>query len=421
MAAPGQRIHPADSRSRPPRHARAGRSAGARPLPRARRLRRRLRRARRPARARTRSSQMALEAVARVAHRGAASTDNSGDGAGLLTQIPPRLFYRDAYRLGLHLQPGLPVRRRRLLPPARARRARRRRSRWSRRVLAGDGIPLPRLARRARQPGGARGRRARASCPVIRQVLVGRPAAAPTTRPGSGRCTSHDGRWSDGPKRSTCPGFYVCSLSCRTIVYKALLTGHPAPGLLSPTSAIPEYESAIAVFHQRYSTNTLPSWPLAQPFRLLAHNGEINTLWGNRNAMTMRQPMLASPLWGDARSSGCGRSIWKEGSDSASLDNAMELLVRSGRDAVHTAMMMIPQAWEKYPDVDPAGQGVLRVPPVRAGAVGRARGARLHRRHRSPARRWTGTAFDPAATRCGATAWWSSAPRWGSWTSTRAR
>ncbi|MGH7527082.1 MAG: glutamate synthase central domain-containing protein, partial [Gemmatimonadales bacterium] len=102
----------------------------------------------------------------------------------------------------------------------------------------------------------------------------------------------------------------------------------------------------------RYSTNTLPSWPLAQPFRLVAHNGEINTLWGNRNAMTMRQPMLASPVWG-AKIERLRDVIWKEGSDSASFDNAMELLVRSGRDPVHSSMMMVPQAWEKYSDLDP--------------------------------------------------------------------
>ena len=103
------------------------------------------------------------------------------------------------------------------------------------------------------------------------------------------------------------PGFYVCSLSCRTVVYKALLTGTQLPAFYTDFR-YPEYESAIAVFHQRYSTNTLPSWPLAQPFRLLAHNGEINTLWGNRNAMTMRQPMLSSRRSGARRSSGSGRS-----------------------------------------------------------------------------------------------------------------
>src|SRR2546422_11584822 len=84
-----------------------------------------------------------------------------------------------------------------------------------------------------------------------------------------------------------------------TTLFRSLLTGPQLPAFF-PDLKAPDYETAIAVFHQRYSTNTSPSWPLAQPFRLLAHNGEINTLWGNRNAMRAREPALASPLWGEA-------------------------------------------------------------------------------------------------------------------------
>src|SRR5207302_10927479 len=117
-----------------------------------------------------------------------------------------------------------------------------------------------------------------------------------------------------------------------TLVSKALLTatrlGSFCPGLGSPY-----FRPALAVFHQRYSTNTTASWPLAQPFRLLAHNDEINTLWGNRNAMRAREPALASPLW-DEHVDRLKPVIWAEGSDSTSLDNALELLVRSGRDPV---------------------------------------------------------------------------------------
>ena len=293
---------------------------------------------------------MALEAVARVAHRGAASTDNSGDGAGLLTQIPARLFYRDAYRLGLHLQPGLPFgvgafflpREPEALGAAVA---------MVEEVLAGDGIPFLGWRDVPHNPV-ALGPTARASCPVIRQVLVGRPALAADEDAWERALYLARREMERRAEARNLGGFYVCSLSCRTVVYKALLTGTQLPAFYTDFRD-PEYESAIAVFHQRYSTNTLPSWPLAQPFRLLAHNGEINTLWGNRNAMTMRQPMLASPVWGE-RIERLREVIWKDGSDSASLDNAMELLVRSGRDVVHTSMMMIPQAWEKYADLDPA-------------------------------------------------------------------
>jgi glutamate synthase (ferredoxin) len=349
MAANGQRIHPAGSRQHDPRHAAsfAGTTLD-------------------PTREQdacgvgfvaeasgTRSHEvvaMALEAVARVAHRGAASTDNSGDGAGLLTQIPHRLFYRDSYRLGLHLQPGLPFGvgaffLPRSAEPLAASVA------MIEQVLAADGIPFLGWRDVPTNPA-ALGPTALASCPVIRQVLVGRPTLA-----------TDDEAWEralylarrEMERRATqagFPGFYACSLSCRTVVYKALLTGTQLPAFFTDFR-YPEYESAIAIFHQRYSTNTLPSWPLAQPFRLLAHNGEINTLWGNRNSMAMRQPMLASPVWG-TKVERLRDVIWAEGSDSASLDNTMELLVRSGRDPVHTAMMTVPQAWEKYADLDPA-------------------------------------------------------------------
>jgi glutamate synthase domain-containing protein 2/glutamate synthase domain-containing protein 1/glutamate synthase domain-containing protein 3 len=292
---------------------------------------------------------MALEAVARVAHRGAASTDNSGDGAGLLTQIPARLFYRDAYRLGLHLQPGLPFGVGAFFLP-REPEALGASVAMVEDVLAGDGIPFLGW-RDVPHNSAALGPTARASQPVIRQVLVGRPALAADEDAWERALYLARREMERRAEALNLGGFYVCSFSCRTVVYKALLTGTQLPAFFTDFR-YPEYESAIAVFHQRYSTNTLPSWPLAQPFRLLAHNGEINTLWGNRNAMTMRQPMLASPVWGESIER-LRNVIWKEGSDSASLDNAMELLVRSGRDVIHTSMMMIPQAWEKYPDLDP--------------------------------------------------------------------
>jgi len=349
MAANGQRIHPAGSQQCDPRHAAS--TAGT-PLD--------------PSHehdacgvgfiaaasgARTHQVvEMAIEAVARVAHRGAASDDNSGDGAGLLTQIPYRLFYRDSYRLGLHLQPGLPFgvgtlflpRESEPLTAAIA---------MIESVLAHDGIPILGWRQVPTNPN-ALGSTAQASCPTIRQILVGRPVLAADEDAWERALYLTRREMERRAAEAQLPGFYVCSLSCRSVVYKALLTGTQLPAFFTDFR-YPEYESAIAVFHQRYSTNTLPSWPLAQPFRFLAHNGEINTLWGNRNSMTMRQPLLASPLWG-AQIERLRDVIWAEGSDSASLDNTMELLVRSGRDPVHTAMMTVPQAWEKYSDLDPA-------------------------------------------------------------------
>src|SRR4051794_20156539 len=349
MAATGQRIHPAGSPHAPPRHAA---SIAGTPLD--------------PSSehdacgvgfvaaasgSRTHDVvEMALEALGRVAHRGAASTDNSGDGAGLLTQIPPRLFHRDAYRMGLHLEPGMPFGVGVFFLPQRPD-ALAAAVTMIESVLAADGIPLLGWRDVPTNPN-ALGPTADASCPVIRQALVGQPDNATDEEAWERSLYLARRAMEHRAREAQLPDFYVCSLSCRTIVYKALLNGAQLP-VFYTDFRFSEYETAIAVFHQRYSTNTLPSWPLAQPFRLLAHNGEINTLWGNRNAMAMRQPLLSSPLWG-AEVKRLRDVIWAEGSDSASLDNTMELLVRSGRDPVHTAMMTVPQAWEKYSDLDPA-------------------------------------------------------------------
>jgi glutamate synthase (ferredoxin) len=349
MAANGQRIHPAGSDQPNPRH--AATVAGTPLDPRREHDACGVGFVAAAAGARSHEVvEMALEAVARVAHRGAASTDNSGDGAGLLTQIPYRLFYRDSYRLGLHLQPGLPFGVGAFFLPSAAEPLAAS-VKMIESVLAGDGIPILGWREVPTNPN-ALGPTALASCPVIRQVLVGRPALATDEDAWERALYLARREMERRAAAAELPGFYACSLSCRTVVYKALLTGTQLPGFFTDFR-YPEYESAVAVFHQRYSTNTLPSWPLAQPFRLLAHNGEINTLWGNRNAMTMRQPMLASPVWGP-KIERLREVIWAEGSDSASLDNTMELLVRSGRDPVHTAMMTVPQAWEKYSDLDPA-------------------------------------------------------------------
>jgi glutamate synthase (NADPH/NADH) large chain/glutamate synthase (ferredoxin) len=292
--------------------------------------------------------QLALAAAARLAHRGAQGADLSADGAGLLTQIPKRLFILAASRQGIHLPADatlavgmcyLPTD-----PDARALA-----ERVVEEVFVGDGLPCLGWRDVPVEPS-LLGPSARAAMPVIRQVLVGRPAEAT------------DDAWERAlylarrelEHRIDALGvapFHVCSLSCRTIVYKGLVTGAQLADFF-PDLRDPAFETAIAVFHERYATNTLPRWELAQPFRLLAHNGEINTLWGNRNGLAMRDGLLAAPVFGD-RAERVRSPIRKGGSDSASLDNALELLVRGGRSPVHATMMLVPQAWEKYPDIDP--------------------------------------------------------------------
>ena len=189
------------------------------------------------------------------------------------------------------------------------------------------------------------------SQPAIRQLFVGPPRGPANSQAWERRLYLARRLIERKAAQAGLP-LFVCSLSCRTVVYKALLVGTELPGFYADLRS-PLFETGIAVFHQRYSTNTLPSWPLAQPFRLLAHNGEINTLWGNRNAMRAREPALAAPVW-ERDVELLKPVIWEDGSDSTSLDNVFELLVRSGRDPVHALMMLLPEAWERIPNMNPA-------------------------------------------------------------------
>src|SRR5436309_6863611 len=146
-------------------------------------------------------------------------------------------------------------------------------------------------------------------------------------------------------------GFHVASLSRRSLVYKALVRGVDLADFY-PDLRHPAYASAFVVFHQRFSTNTFPSWSLTQPFRMLGHNGEINTIQGNRSGMRAREASLSSPELGLA--AGELRPLLPEGgSDSASLDEAMTLLTLAGRDAAHAMTLLVPPAWENDSDLSP--------------------------------------------------------------------
>jgi len=143
--------------------------------------------------------------------------------------------------------------------------------------------------------------------------------------------------------------FYVCSFSCRTIVYKGMVRS-PVLASFYEDLRDPAYISSFAVYHRRFSTNTMPKWPLAHPMRLLGHNGEINTLVGNINWMVARQADLHHDIWGD-RLELLKPIVNPENSDSANLDNVMELLVRSGRTPQEVLMMMVPEAYNNQPDL----------------------------------------------------------------------
>ena len=188
--------------------------------------------------------------------------------------------------------------------------------------------------------------------------------------------------------------FYIPSLSARTIVYKGLLLA-PQIANFYPELSDPEVVSALCLVHQRFSTNTFPTWNLAHPFRYIAHNGEINTLRGNVNWMHARQSMLASPLFGDDIKK-LFPIIQPGGSDSAAFDNALELLVMAGRSLPHAMAMLIPEAWAGNPHMNPQKKAFYEYhaslmepwdgPAAMAFTDGRVIGATLDRNGLRPAR-----------------------------------
>jgi glutamate synthase (ferredoxin) len=144
--------------------------------------------------------------------------------------------------------------------------------------------------------------------------------------------------------------FYFCSFSSRTIVYKGMVRG-AVLGEFYADLKNPAYKSRFAVYHRRFSTNTMPKWPLAQPMRLLGHNGEINTLLGNINWMVAREADLSHPIW-QGRLNDLKPIVNVDNSDSATLDNVLELLVRSGRSPMEGLMLMVPEAYQNQPELD---------------------------------------------------------------------
>ena len=289
--------------------------------------------------------QRAVESVRNVFHRGGVGADAAtGDGAGLLTQIPSGIFYPQAARMGYHVRAdgdlavGVVF-----LPPDQVER--------SRAVLeeacSSQGLNVLGWREVLIDPS-ALGELARSTMPQIEHLLVARPekvdVKAFTRRLYLARKEAESVY---SREEIDC---YIPSLSNRTICYKGmLLAPHLADFYLDLQD--PKFETALAVLHQRYSTNTFPNWALAQPFRLLAHNGEINTLQGNRTWMRAREPVMVSSIWGDAVDQ-LKPVVQPGGSDSTSLDNALELVELSGRDLLHAMTMLVPEAWENMPHMD---------------------------------------------------------------------
>jgi glutamate synthase domain-containing protein 1 len=294
-----------------------------------------------------------LEGLRRVRHRGAVAADGrSGDGAGLLLPIPRALVPGPWCGLAMVF-----------LRDEAARAA-------IEGACRGEGIGLGGWREVPIQPA-ALGDHARATMPRIEQLVILRPL-------GTSLDEAEARAFRARRRAEEAGGAYVASLSFRTVTYKALCAADQLssfyPDLLDPELAVP-----FGIFHQRFSTNTAPSWERAQPFRLLCHNGEINSL-------------SANVAWMRAR--GC--KLDEEGSDSTMLDNALELLVRGGRDVRQAAAMLVPPAWEADSSLDPAVRAFHRYHSTilepwdgPAGIVftdGRAVGATLDRNGLRPLR-----------------------------------
>ena len=243
------------------------------------------------------------------------------------------------------------------------------------------------------------GRLARASEPVVRQLLV---AQGPTgdERAFRRKLTVIRRRveLATAARRVPEATFHIASFSSSTLTYKGLLTARQLPAYYADLRE-PEIETAMALVHSRFSTNTLGSWDLAHPFHYLAHNGEINTVRGNRQWMHAREPQLRSAQLGDDLPK-LFPLIDERWSDSAALDAAFELLVLAGRAPAHALAMLIPAAWSQADADGGRPARVLRVPRRHARAVGRTRPRSPSATAARPVRRSTATAFGPAATRC---------------------
>jgi len=290
-----------------------------------------------------------LTLLANLAHRGASGADpDSGDGAGILIQLPDRFLRGEAAKLGFDLPPEGRYASGLVFLDADAERR------------AQQALDLERLTSAAGQSllgwrsvphaPDAIGRIARERMPAIRQVFIG---AADALDPNAFERRLYAIRRQFENRQRAREGFaYVLSLSPRTFVYSGMLLADQLRAFY-PDLSQPEMESALALVHSRYSTNTFPEWDLAQPFRYLAHNGEINTLQGNRNAMRAREGTLRSECFGEELTS-LYPVLREGGSDSAQLDNLLEFLHLSGRGLVESILMLIPEAWEQHAQMDPA-------------------------------------------------------------------
>jgi glutamate synthase (ferredoxin) len=289
-----------------------------------------------------------LTALTCMEHRGGCSADlDSGDGAGILASIPWDLINTWGTEQSLDMGGTLAVGMLFLPKEAAAREIAKA---TVAQVVAAEKLRLVGWRSVPVKPETL-GVQAKSNCPHIEQVVI------------AGELTGDE--WErqlylvrrkivkalkDSPEVQPGDNFYVCSLSGRTIVYKGMVRS-AILGEFYGDLTNPLFTSNFAVYHRRFSTNTLPKWPLAQPMRMLGHNGEINTLLGNINWMAAREKDLDHPVWND-RLKELQPILNLDNSDSGTLDNVLELMVQSGRSPIEGLMVMVPEAYKNQPDLD---------------------------------------------------------------------
>ncbi len=337
-----------------------------------------------------------LQILRNLTHRGAVGADPLvGDGAGILLQLPDQFFREEMAKQGV------------VLPPV---------GEYGVGMVFLPKEPASRLAceyeiARAIKDGGqvllgwrdvprdrsGLGEAVKRIEPVIRQVFIGRGAEVTVTDALERKLyiiRKSSGHAIQALKLAHGKEFYVPSMSARTVVYKGMLLAHQV-GTYYKDLQDPRVASALALVHQRFSTNTFPTWDLAHPFRMICHNGEINTLRGNVNWIRARQGAISSPVLGEDLDK-IWPLIYDGQSDSASFDNALEMLVMGGYSVAHAMMLLIPEAWEGHTLMDPARRAFYEYhapmmepwdgPADIAFSDGRQIGATLDRNGLRPAR-----------------------------------
>ena len=339
----------------------------------------------------------ALQILCNLEHRGAVGADpRAGDGAGILTQIPHAFFARKAKALGITLpasgEYGIGV----LFMPRDAERRDQVRKIFEQ-VATQEGLAV--LGWRSDIPvdNSTLGETVKPTEPFHMQVFIGKGKSKLTEDEFERKLYIMRKAISATIYRQVerrLSGYYPVSISCRTIIYKGMFLADQL-GTYYPDLHEPDFESALALVHQRFSTNTFPTWSLSHPYRMIAHNGEINTLRGNNNWMAARQASVSSELYGNDIT-----KLWPisyEGqSDTACFDNALEFLVQGGYSLAHAMMMMVPEAWAGNPLMDEERRAFYEYnaalmepwdgPAALAFTDGRQIGATLDRNGLRPAR-----------------------------------